>query len=839
MRKGLVKNSFFKLALASAIVLAARAQSPVNLTLTPIQPLVDPAGTDFPDDITPTPGSITFTDSNGNTAQISLQGPSSITATDQGNLYVLSPPNNSFTLSMSLNGLSGGSASLALASGTGSYGCTVNGTGPNTCSIGNIEKGQNQTIAIRMIARLIDVTATINISVLFQWTTAPGAPPPPASCSNVAFDHIEVVQVVQDMNNSLTLVGGQPTLAAGKPTVARVFLKLSDAPAQPVAGVTAILHGYMNNNELDHSPLGPFPKNASLTVQNVMPRDDTTKSLNFNLPDDWLADGQQVTLQADITVPPCDTRSAPLNFSGNTTVGFQNLRASGRTTFTIAWLPYNYAQGGTPIICPGNAATCPDESTIPTYDYTVKKLFPIAPDNINLVRLDLPKPSPVEVLKNDGDMYAFIATLKEFYLASEARFYDVFMAFLPSLPGSYGISEGIPGRVSLIAQSKLEGRALPVENLNSETRWNADTVAHELGHLLGRMHTNNQPCSNGQGSGDVAAGFLTNLLGGLFTDWPYKNANDQEVGFDLTTNQATPATYSELMSYCRQLGITRWISPFTYQKIVSIGMEPGGGPRPHAKTGSRLSTPAAASAGSAQVIVTGWAKSDGSAGALNPVYQVVSADVPPDSDPGGSHCIHFSGPSGALGDFCFSLYFQNVDTGAPLDTRTFRIQNPPTGRHDPHEPGDQWRGTRGAQRQCAAAHPHHYLAGAGRSVVTRFPNDYLVRIRPRRWSADLQHPLFVGRRPELAAHGNGLSLAAVHPRSLADCRWSERLLPGHGILRIQQHHCGRWTGEHSPNSVDCRLHGRTEILHSSQRRYPGSDLHPLESRWRSSPRDGL
>ncbi len=66
---------------------------------------------------------------------------------------------------------------------------------------------------------------------VWRFFTVTPADATPAVCSVVDYDHMEVVQVVQDRNNTIQLI-------AGKPAVARVFLKLLDRPKPPVSGIS-------------------------------------------------------------------------------------------------------------------------------------------------------------------------------------------------------------------------------------------------------------------------------------------------------------------------------------------------------------------------------------------------------------------------------------------------------------------------------------------------------------------------------------------------------------------------------------------------------------------------
>lgn len=94
-----------------------------------------------------------------------------------------------------------------------------------------------------------------------------------------------------------------------------------------------------------------------------------------------------------------------------------------------------------------------------------------------------------------------------------------------------------------------------------------ETLAHEVGHMLGRPHTNTD---KPKATNDMPPGCYNKAVDGG-TDWPFgdnklQSSNDLEVGFDVTERKpVAPDVHYDWMSYC----IPRWISPHTYLNALS------------------------------------------------------------------------------------------------------------------------------------------------------------------------------------------------------------------------------------------------------------------------------
>ena len=154
----------------------------------------------------------------------------------------------------------------------------------------------------------------------------------------------------------------------------------------------------------------------------------------------------------------------------------------------------------------------------------------------------------IDTVAQVGDLYGLWDRFLGFF-GQERYYYGMLRNAVPS--GTGGIADGIPSRGAMSRESTVR--------LGSEV--NFETVAHEVGHALGRRHTNtNVPVAAGTPPGC----YNTARDGG--TDWPFadntlQSANGPEVGFDVGARDVVlPESNFDWMGYC----VPRWISPFTF-----------------------------------------------------------------------------------------------------------------------------------------------------------------------------------------------------------------------------------------------------------------------------------
>jgi hypothetical protein len=166
------------------------------------------------------------------------------------------------------------------------------------------------------------------------------------------------------------------------------------------------------------------------------------------------------------------------------------------------------------------------------------------------------------------------------------------------------------------------------------------TVAHELGHNLGRLHA---PCGN-PGGPDPAYPYAGALIG-----WP---------GWDIVVNAARDSdTYRDYMSYCGP----RWTSDYTYAAILGWRRaDPWGAPSALAALRARD--------GEATPGLLVWGSVGGAGAVLNPAFALTARPVLPDAP--GPHRLR--GVT-ADGREVFRVSFEGVPVadGADPDERHF------------------------------------------------------------------------------------------------------------------------------------------------------------------------
>lgn len=435
-----------------------------------------------------------------------------------------------------------------------------------------------------------------------------------ATEADLRIDHIEIVQATQTADNAVPLV-------ANKATVARVFPR-SNAIVQG-AKVKLSLNGQeLNPGTVDVSPDAP-DRNAA------------DSAVNFLLPAEWRTAGTR-TFTAEIVPPDGFADSDAANNTGAATVEFQD-----RGGLFVDYIKVCSQPGGVgELNCPRDL-----DQNIPSLHLFAQDVLPLAEDSLIYNRIVTPVWVYKEPLVTAEDESAFLAALRKRYDFTAVKpdpdvtpsLADQVVAFLPP-----GLS--IEGGAADVKWLGGMGRVFYLQYYQEASRQLGEQIAfaHEIMHNLGRRHP--KPGTGG-----------CNLADPL-SDWPYADIFTQEPGFWVRMSTVMPKTLTDIMAACDQ----PWISPHTYTKLFEGNF-------------SAQSLSAQGVAGNS-IIVSGTVEADGSAGTLDPAYQVLSEGETPASNPAGNTCLKFG--AGDLGEFCFDLTFLGGEGGAALDRESFSVRVP-------------------------------------------------------------------------------------------------------------------------------------------------------------------
>ena len=466
--------------------------------------------------------------------------------------------------------------------------------------------------------------------------------------NDIIVDHIEVVQAVQDRNNTVPLV-------AGKSTMVRVFTKFKHRRRKGKRNVPVRLQGFRGAAEAAGSPMNDTGAGA-LTFSTVARRFSNT-SHNFYLPRQWFEAGD-LTLVATVNPERSITELDYDNNETRTTVNFQR-----RRTFNVSYVKVCVEQAGGASLCPGNnlgaAATL------------MSKMFPAADNGIRYTgaqRTPIMWKKPLNTDAAQIDLVKFLSKLFHFmrHLRSTQGM-DQFVAWVP--PGvtvdstggmTLGISdpqwsEGGQGRVVWCVDQ------LATDPLDAEV-----TLAHEIAHNLGLQHP---PTADSQAYS-------------TYTGWPYGTARINEHGWDVpgrrfkrglpVTNAATKFDFMAYGSPASRF----WISPHHYRGLYNANYIP----RRNVDASAAPPRQDVAAAGTARftngaqeiAIITGTVRKDGTNTQLDPIYRLMSEIAPPAGNPSGAYCLEFLDGTGTLlSDHCFDIGFRNPEINKDLEVDAF------------------------------------------------------------------------------------------------------------------------------------------------------------------------
>lgn len=378
---------------------------------------------------------------------------------------------------------------------------------------------------------------------------------------------LEVTQSIQDLDNSVPLV-------AYKDTVVRAYLTTTGEPQR----VTGSLRGFRNGVELAGSPLTPVNARGVLVDGDYLSdRGSLSQTLNFELPDSWLAG----TIGLALELPGGVTCATP----GEGAIPCATAASFGEgLTYDVEYIGFYWNDDGVEVATTTAQLKEQHERAI--------SLLPVGSDMRYNTRT-------VELLRPATKVNTALSALRVLQHINNSsapkRWHGV-------LPGAHpGGTEG--GRATgTVAASWLYN-----DDGQSWTGRGRNRVAHELGHTYGLHHTVK---AEENGWKDIAwiihtakNGWCGEEASTRIPDWPYWMTTDegdsrptlsdlssprgQAWGMDTRfINTGGPLVLSDpsvvwpLMSYCDSEATNsqmRWITPSDYLHLLGDDLDPIGG----------------------------------------------------------------------------------------------------------------------------------------------------------------------------------------------------------------------------------------------------------------------
>lgn len=388
---------------------------------------------------------------------------------------------------------------------------------------------------------------------------------------------LEITQAIQNLENSVALI-------KDKPAFVRAHVRSNSTT---LFNVKARLIGRRGGQVLPGSPLAPSNPGGRINVGTAPNRGALNDSFYFALPASWLNGTVEFQFIGVTHQPECLDHANTDN----------DCKAQG--TFVempvpeVAILGILWTDGGGAVHDPGPA----DYAAVVT---NIEAQYPIAD-------LNWTNPRELTVAGNPPDLNTLLTTVNnQRTMDGSTRIY--YGLLIDHASGGLGLGF-TPGSASVGYHRAVD----------------PTTAAHEIGHNLGRQHTN---CSGSEAGADP--GFPH--PGGRIS--PVLTGDTALFGFHITTQQIFPPDNGDLLGYCRP----RWVSDHTYTRLRT------------AIDGRWLAAARERTimdAGEPAVLVSGSVKPAQGTGKFATILQLPAPVdlVPP---PSGPYTLRFEGAGGAV-----------------------------------------------------------------------------------------------------------------------------------------------------------------------------------------------
>ncbi len=340
---------------------------------------------------------------------------------------------------------------------------------------------------------------------------------------DVSISRVEVIQGIT-MSDSYTVH------VAHRPALLRVFVTVTQV--DHMDGVTARLTRYLGAAAQDSLTAGLQTIPATTYEGNL------AHTLNFNLPDAWLAPGTSYVLELDPNDTLVESNESNNRFPNNNQQSFDFVDAPA---IDVVIVPVHYAR-------PGAATSDPNTSDLSYLTWMPFKVYPVSQINYTVRGTAYNFTGDLRYSSNGGQGWITLLNAITSIHSSEDPGQDKLYFGLVDSIAVDGCGGGCIAGIAWVNNSfnLYSKTALGFAGFPSDRNAASPTFTHEMGHNFGRRHS---PCGSPSGVGP----------------YPYGgNASIGQWGYDPASGLLyNPATYKDYMSYCGP----EWTSDFTYRAL--------------------------------------------------------------------------------------------------------------------------------------------------------------------------------------------------------------------------------------------------------------------------------